>query len=95
MADTYQRMTSSGKVADLPVLTRVPPKPRIPKIELEAAFAHLTGVHQKEDGSPDWAWFVSVPLLPAWCFRPDSPTDGGEYALQRSRGSSAPTTPGL
>ena len=58
MADTYQRMTSSGKVPDLPVLTKVPPRPRMPKIELEAAFAHSTGVHTKEDGSPDWTWFM-------------------------------------
>ena len=63
MADTYQRMSSGGNVPDLPVLAKVPEKPRVPNIELEAAFAHETGVPTHKDGSPNWSWFMHENML--------------------------------
>lgn len=59
-ATPYQHEASRAPVQDLPVLAPLPPNPRIPKIEVEAAFAAKCAVAVlDENGEPDWGWFIT------------------------------------
>ena len=59
-ATPYQHEASRAPVQDLPVLAPLPPNPRLPKIEIEAAFAAKCAVAVlDENGEPDWNWFIT------------------------------------
>jgi hypothetical protein len=45
-------------VPRLPTMSVPEPRPRLPKIALEEAYAVEAGVKLDDDGNPDWAWFM-------------------------------------